>query len=190
MQDQRRRTEDEGTIAQNEELKMSDTGPSSFAFRPSSVSTSPFDTMAADYDAAFTYSLIGERMRQAVWQRLAAHLEAGDCVLELGCGTGEDAMYLARRGVRVHATDVSAGMLSIAREKIRRAGLGQLVAVEQLNIADLGRFGTGGQGDRGTPEQESSKGLAGSKNLLVSVSPCPPSPPLSPTMAFSLILVR
>ncbi|MFN8567207.1 MAG: hypothetical protein U0Z44_06715 [Kouleothrix sp.] len=29
----------------------------------------PFDSMAADYDQAFTDTLIGARMRQAVWRR-------------------------------------------------------------------------------------------------------------------------
>ena len=49
-------------------------------------------------------------------------LKAGERVLELNCGTGEDAVHLARRGVRVLATDNSPRMLAAARSKIARAG--------------------------------------------------------------------
>jgi SAM-dependent methyltransferase len=93
--------------------------------------------MAAEYDAAFTRSLIGRLMREAVWARLDAAFRPGERVLELSCGTGEDAVYLGRRGVRVLATDLSAGMLAVAREKVERAGLTELVEIAGLNLAQL-----------------------------------------------------
>jgi SAM-dependent methyltransferase len=99
--------------------------------------TSPFDAMAPEYDAAFTRSLVGRLMREAVWARLDAAFRPGQRVLELSCGTGEDAVYLGRRGVRVLATDVSAGMLAVAREKVAAAGLADLVEVARLDLADL-----------------------------------------------------
>ena len=54
----------------------------------------PFDGLAADYDRSFTASAIGQRMRAAVWRRMDAAFGPGDHVLELNCGTGEDAVYL------------------------------------------------------------------------------------------------
>jgi SAM-dependent methyltransferase len=93
--------------------------------------------MAAAYDASFTRSLIGERMRRAVWQRLDSHFRPGDKVLELGCGTGEDAIYLAQRGVQVLATDISEGMLAVARAKIIAAGLKHIITAEQMSIEKL-----------------------------------------------------
>jgi cyclopropane fatty-acyl-phospholipid synthase-like methyltransferase len=42
-------------------------------------------------------------------------------ILDIGCGTGDDAMWFAERGHEVHACDVSEGMLSIARQKQRAA---------------------------------------------------------------------
>lgn len=96
-----------------------------------------FDRMAADYDRTFTYTQIGKRMRQAVWRRLDAHFGPGDCVLELNCGTGEDAVYLARRGVHVLATDISPSMVQIAREKVEQAGLSEWVEVRCHAIEDL-----------------------------------------------------
>jgi SAM-dependent methyltransferase len=97
----------------------------------------PFDALAGDYDRSFTMSTIGRHMRAAVWRRLDAVFQPGDRVLELNCGSGEDAVHLARRGVRVVATDCSPCMLDKAREKLARAGLTAMVDFEQLAIEDL-----------------------------------------------------
>ncbi len=75
-----------------------------------------FDRVADRYDAEFSDTWLGKVLRARVWRHLAA-FSAGQQVLELGCGTGEDALWLAGRGVSVLATDVSEGMLSIARAK-------------------------------------------------------------------------
>jgi SAM-dependent methyltransferase len=95
--------------------------------------------MAADYDRSFTGSRVGTLMRQAVWRRLDTRFGPGDRVLELNCGTGEDAVYLGRRGVRVLATDIAPAMLDVARAKVARAGLEDVVEVELLAIEDLAR---------------------------------------------------
>ena len=57
-----------------------------------SVLASPFDAMAAAYARSFTESAIGRYMRAAVWRWLDAAFQPGDRVLELNCGTGEDAV--------------------------------------------------------------------------------------------------
>lgn len=98
---------------------------------------SPFDLMAPGYDDRFTRSLIGRLMRQAVWRHLDTAFAPGDRVLELSCGTGEDAVYLGRRGVRVIATDVSEGMLAVARAKVAASGLGASVHVARLDLHEL-----------------------------------------------------
>lgn len=76
-----------------------------------------FDALAPVYDRDFTDTHIGRWLRARVHKRLARHFGAGARVLELGCGTGEDALLLAERGVRVWATDASPAMLTAARAK-------------------------------------------------------------------------
>lgn len=93
--------------------------------------------MAADYDRSFTASSIGRRMRAAVWRRLDATFLPGERVLELNCGTGEDAIRLGSRGVRVLATDCSPAMLAVASAKIARAGLGGAVELAPMAIEEL-----------------------------------------------------
>lgn len=103
------------------------------------VRSRPFDELAADYDRTFTATVLGGRYRAAVWRRLEARWSAGDRVLELNCGTGEDAVHLARRGVAVMATDISSAMVAATRRKADEAGVGPLVETATLAIQDLGR---------------------------------------------------
>jgi SAM-dependent methyltransferase len=76
-----------------------------------------FDAIAADYDGSFTATSIGSSMRRAVWARCEARFTRGARVLEMNCGTGEDALWLAQRGVEVLATDISPAMLRVAEAK-------------------------------------------------------------------------
>lgn len=95
----------------------------------------PFDGVAADYDARFTDQVLGRWLRETVWERLGAAFAAGDHVLELGCGTGEDAIWLARRGVRVTATDIAAEMLAVASRKAAAAGLSDRITFRRFDFA-------------------------------------------------------
>ena len=104
---------------------------------PGGGAPAPFDSLAAGYDATFSRSTVGRLMREAVWRRLDVCFAPGERVIELGCGTGEDAVHLARRGVRVLATDASAPMLAAARRKIESAGLAGAVELRRLAIEDL-----------------------------------------------------
>jgi ubiquinone/menaquinone biosynthesis C-methylase UbiE len=78
-----------------------------------------FDQMAKDYDEKFTESLIGRAQRDAVWSRLDRTFHPGDHILELNCGTGEDALFLARNAISVTACDASAQMIQVARQRLR-----------------------------------------------------------------------
>jgi ubiquinone/menaquinone biosynthesis C-methylase UbiE len=76
-----------------------------------------FDRMADTYDVTFTESSIGRAQRNVVWSSLQRLFRAGDRVLELNCGTGEDALFLAKRGISVIACDVSARMIEVAERR-------------------------------------------------------------------------
>ncbi|MFN8497667.1 MAG: class I SAM-dependent methyltransferase [Anaerolineae bacterium] len=101
------------------------------------LGVAPFDGAAATYDATFTATRLGRWLRDAVHARLATLLPPGSRVLELGCGTGEDAVWLAQRGVRVFATDASPRMVEMARQKAARAGVAAGVDARVLRIEDL-----------------------------------------------------
>jgi SAM-dependent methyltransferase len=97
--------------------------------------TAAFDLAAPSYDSDFAHTRLGVELRARVWRRLEALFAPGRHVLELACGTGEDARHLARRGVRVLATDQSAAMLDAARAKT--AGLPVIcAALDLLTLAN------------------------------------------------------
>ena len=77
-----------------------------------------FDQMAEEYDDVFTRSMIGRAQRDAVWNILSRTFKSGDHVLELNCGTGEDALFLARNSISVTACDASEKMIQIASNRM------------------------------------------------------------------------
>lgn len=94
--------------------------------------------MAADYDAAFTDTALGRALREIVWQRLSALVPPGARVLELNCGTGVDAVWLASRGCAVMATDGSVEMVEVTCRRVSAAGAGDRVEVRQLAFDGMG----------------------------------------------------
>jgi len=102
-----------------------------------SSDTAAFDGKAHDYDAEFTATGLGSVLRVRVWDRLSVLFAGRERLLELGCGTGEDAVWLARAGHRVVAIDASAEMIQVARQKARDAGCSDRIEFHHLPIERL-----------------------------------------------------
>ena len=54
---------------------------------------------------------------------LDRHAITSGRALEVGCGTGTNAIWLAQRGFEVHATDLSPRAVELARQKAQAAGV-------------------------------------------------------------------
>ena len=98
---------------------------------------SGFEDLAVRYDAEFTNTAVGLALRRIVWARLAKIFRPSQRILELGCGTGEDAIRLATAGIDVLATDASPAMLDVAREKARRAGCLERIEFRCIPMEDV-----------------------------------------------------
>ena len=77
-----------------------------------------FDAVADIFDSRFTPWLSVAAQRRAVRTALAAAFPAGARLIELGGGTGEDALWLAERDRAVLMTDASPTMVRIAAAKL------------------------------------------------------------------------
>ena len=76
-----------------------------------------FDPIADQYDALWSDTAVGAAQRAAVWRELDGLFTAGDSVLDLGCGTGLDALHLKSTGISVYGIDNSSRMVDIGRNR-------------------------------------------------------------------------
>jgi ubiquinone/menaquinone biosynthesis C-methylase UbiE len=78
-----------------------------------------FDRLAPVYDDKFTDTLIGRAQRSAVWKVLLETFHPGDNILELNCGTGEDALFLGQHDISVMSCDASQEMITHAEQRLK-----------------------------------------------------------------------
>jgi 2-polyprenyl-3-methyl-5-hydroxy-6-metoxy-1,4-benzoquinol methylase len=103
-----------------------------------------FDRVAADYDGPAGNNILIQRMRAQTWQALTTTFPAGARLLDLGCGTGLDAAYLAGRGYSVLAIDWAPAMVERTRTRVAQLGLEQRASARLLGIHQLHQL----QGER------------------------------------------
>ena len=111
------------------------------------VSPAPFDSVAATYDETFSFSHVGQAQRNAVWRHLRKAFRPGERILEIGCGTGVDACFLAKNGVSIEAIDPSSEMLVVASRRVQVQALQKMVRLSRLRAEDLGKLATDGPFD-------------------------------------------
>ena len=101
--------------------------------------TAVFDPIAQEYDTHFSNTLIGLAQRQAVWTYLNTVIgnHSSLNILEISCGTGEDALFFARQGHEVLATDASPMMLKVTSDKAAQQQLDTSVRTLQYDINHL-----------------------------------------------------
>jgi SAM-dependent methyltransferase len=96
---------------------------------------SAFDDVAADYDVREGDNPIMQLMRLRSLAMLDGTFPQGSTLLDIGCGTGTEAIWLAKRGRTVFAVDSSPQMLQVLSE--RAAGAGLSVSSQLLRAGDL-----------------------------------------------------
>ena len=71
------------------------------------------------------------------YDRLVNSIEAGDLVLDVGCGTGALTLRAAKRGAYVKGIDINTEMLAVAKDHIAKAQYSGEVALEEKGVAEL-----------------------------------------------------
>ncbi len=99
-----------------------------------------FDSVAAEYDGPLGNNALVQRMRAALWHVLVRAFPPGARLLDLGCGTGIDAVYLAARGYEVVAVDWAPQMVERTRRRAAEAGLSHRITARVLGIHELWRL--------------------------------------------------
>lgn len=75
--------------------------------------------------------------RKRIRKHFTNILNTNGTILEINCGSGIDAIYLAKKGYTVHATDAADGMIDYVRSKINSEKLENSLSCEILTFNEL-----------------------------------------------------
>ena len=117
------------------------------AGRPAAVEA--FDATAGIFDHRFGDWASVAAQRRAVRRLLLRAFPPNARLLELGGGTGEDALFLAAHGRRVLLTDGAPRMVAEARAKAERAGLAGRIETGTLLLEEVEEFAREWRGTQG-----------------------------------------
>jgi len=101
------------------------------------LAAAAFSSQSTIFDQLYADNKIVSYKRERVRAHLKKYIQAGDYVLELNSGTGQDAIWLAQQNCLVHATDISTGMLELLQNKIVDEGLESFVTTELCSFTNL-----------------------------------------------------
>lgn len=96
-----------------------------------------FTKQSIIYDEYESSNKILHWMRQQVYEVALKYLKPGDRILELNSGTGTDAVFFAKKGFEVVATDLSDGMIEKIQRKIISENLSDKISVRQCSFTEL-----------------------------------------------------
>jgi ubiquinone/menaquinone biosynthesis C-methylase UbiE len=96
----------------------------------------PFDHIASSYDSLFSQTAIGQLQRKRVWNYVETVIPElkGFEMLELNCGTGEDALLFGERGFNIVATDISEEMLKVTQKKAQQFSMQHRISSQYLDL--------------------------------------------------------
>ena len=96
-----------------------------------------FTRQASVFDREYASNPVINYKRNRVRQHVMNLLSPSNTILELNSGTGDDAIFFAKQGHKVHATDISEGMQSELKRKLEAAGLEDFITVEKCSFLEL-----------------------------------------------------
>jgi ubiquinone/menaquinone biosynthesis C-methylase UbiE len=99
-----------------------------------------FDSVAADYDGPRGNNDLIQDMRGEVWRWLSLTFAPGQRLIDLGCGTGLDAVHLAGMGYQVTATDWSPQMVQRTADRAAAKGVADQVHAISVGAHELERL--------------------------------------------------
>ncbi len=96
-----------------------------------------FSDIAYDYEALDKTSGLIHWMRNRIRKHFIGTLDTNSSILEINCGSGIDAVFFAKKGYKVHATDIAEGMIGYVRSKIISENLDNYLTCGVLSFEEL-----------------------------------------------------
>lgn len=99
-----------------------------------------FSRQSAVFDTIYAGDRIIRYKRERVRQHVLQFLKPGSNILELNAGTGEDAIYFASQGHKVHATDIAEGMQEKLWAKVKSNAMEEMISKECCSFTELDKL--------------------------------------------------
>lgn len=99
-----------------------------------------FSKQSPSFDEIEDHNEILQWMRKQIHAHCMRHFIPGETILELNCGTGIDAVFFAEQGMKVHATDLSDGMLNELKKKVEKKKFQDKISFEQCSFTELNKL--------------------------------------------------
>jgi ubiquinone/menaquinone biosynthesis C-methylase UbiE len=96
-----------------------------------------FDSAAEEYDFTISNNFINNWIRKKSIQELLRFTTPQDVLLEIGCGTGAEAIQISKSVKRIVATDLSNRMLEIFQKKILAKKLVGKITVANAKASEI-----------------------------------------------------
>lgn len=103
-----------------------------------------YDNIAKHYDAQLSSDFW---IRRILWERYLETFPRGSHLLDVGCGTGIDALFLARHGIHVTGIDISRSMVAVLLEKAESEGLSEYIEAYVAHLDELSTWPSSPQFD-------------------------------------------
>jgi ubiquinone/menaquinone biosynthesis C-methylase UbiE len=96
-----------------------------------------FDSASEEYDYTISHNYINSWIRKRSIKELHRITKARDVLLEIGCGTGSEAIQISRRVKGVVATDISEKMLDLLRRKVKAKRLDRKIIAAMARASEI-----------------------------------------------------
>lgn len=100
-----------------------------------------FDSASEEYDFTISHNYINTWIRKRSISELLSVVKPDDTLVEIGCGTGAEAIEVSKYVSRIIATDISERMIEILRKKIQAKNLLGKIIPLQTRAADIRKAG-------------------------------------------------
>lgn len=99
-----------------------------------------FDSASEEYDFTISRNYINTLVRKISINTLLKYAKKEDVLLEVGCGTGKEAVILSRHVSKIYATDISEGMLKLVYAKAKKYSLSSKIVPFKLRACELSKI--------------------------------------------------
>jgi SAM-dependent methyltransferase len=107
-----------------------------------------FDSASEEYDFTISHNYINTWIRKRSVSELLHVVKPQDVLVEVGCGTGAEAVEISKYASQIIATDISEKMIGILRKKIQARDLTSKIIPLEVSAADIKKISSIVQGSK------------------------------------------